>query len=74
MKEIHDYLNNLSVKELIDAYENEYIPFRETGICPPGIIRTIADMFNKVSGTYEIRFSENLFITRCAEIFYNQNK
>jgi hypothetical protein len=31
-------------------------------------------MFNELSGTYDIKFAERLFLDRCAEVFYNQNK
>jgi len=72
MKEINEYLNSLSTEKLIWVYENEYLPFKKTGICPDGVIRKISQMFNELTGSYEIRFAEQLFIYRMAELFYNE--
>ena len=73
MKEIQDYINGLSTEELIRVYEQEYLPFKKSGVCPEGIIRTVADKFNKLTGSYEIRFAEQLIIYRMAELFYKNN-
>jgi ribosomal protein L7/L12 len=74
MKKINDYINSLTVEELINTYENEYLPFKKTALCPDGVIKNIAKMFNELSGTYDIKFAERLFLDRCAEIFFEQNK
>lgn len=74
MKEIREYINSLSIDTLVDVYENEYLPFKKTGICPDGVLRKIARMFNEVSGTYSLRFAEERILETCTEIFYNQNK
>jgi hypothetical protein len=74
MKEIEKYLNELSIEDLVNSYENEYMPFQKTGILPDGIIRNIAEMFNKVSGSYSIDFATTQFLKKFTEFFYNQNK
>lgn len=74
MKEIQEFLNSLSVKEMVFTYEKEYLPFKKTGVLPDGNIRYIARLFNKISGDMNVRFAESLFLAHLAEAFYNQNK
>lgn len=74
MKEIHEFINELNTEELVRIYEKEYLPFIKTGICPNGTIRKVAQMFNELTGSYEIRFAEQLVIYRMAELFHLGNK
>jgi hypothetical protein len=65
----------LSVDELTKTYENEYLVFKKTGILPDGIIRKIASLIKEAIGEpRDVKFAEALFIGRCAEVFYFQNK
>ncbi len=73
MKAVNEYIEKLTVEELVKTYEEEYLVFKKTGICPDGVIRNIADLVHKVIGEYHITFAEQLFIRRCAETFYKQN-
>lgn len=71
---VGDYVDSLPKKILIYVYKNEYLKFKKTGICPDGCLRTIAELAEKVIGNYDIRYAERLFLERCAEVFYNDNK
>ena len=74
MKNVNDYIDSLTVEELVRVYENEYLVFKKTGVCPDGVIRNIAELTMKVIGEYDIRFAEQMFLQECAEKFYQQNK
>lgn len=74
MKNVAEYIDSLTTEQLVEAYEKEYLVFKKTGVCPDGVIRTIARLTQKVIGDYDIRFAERMFLERCAELFYEQNK
>jgi len=74
MKKVYEFINNLTVKELVQTYETEYLPFKNTGICPDGNIRKISRLAQEVIGDHNIGFAEKLFIERCAKVFFDQNK
>jgi hypothetical protein len=74
MKEINEYINSLTIEQLVNTYKNEYLSFKETGICPDGVLRNIAKMLNNFIGSYDLRFAERLFLERCTEMFYTQNE
>lgn len=74
MEKIMDYINGLSKEEIVKAYQEEYLPFKKTGICPDGVLRTIAKIINEVSNTYDLRFAERLLLVKMAELYYKDNK
>lgn len=73
MKNLSDYIDSLTSEQLVKAYKEEYLVFKKTGKCPDGVIRTIAELSEAVVGDYHIGFAEDLFLERCAEMFYKQN-
>jgi hypothetical protein len=73
MKNLNDYIDSLTPAQLIKAYKEEYLVFRKTAICPDGVIRNIAELSQAVIGDYNIGFAEDLFLEKCAEMFYKQN-
>ena len=70
MKKIDDYINGLTKEEILTAYTQEYMPFKKTGICPDGVLRNIAKLFNEISGSYDLRFAERCLLEKMAENYY----
>lgn len=73
MEKITEYLDELSMNDLLGAY-GEYKNAKKNGIYPSGVIRTIAKMFKEISGTLDLQFAEKILLERFADIFYRQNK
>lgn len=74
MKSISDYLDRLSIADYITIYQNELVPFWDTGILSEGHIRNIASLFKDISGTYSIEYGVKQVLERMSEMFYYQNK
>lgn len=73
MKKVNDYIQSLTTEQLVNAYRDEYLVFKETGIYPDGVIRTIDKLLREIMGSNQIDYAMHLFNQRCAEIFYEQN-
>jgi len=74
MEKLKNYIKKLSIEELVEIYQNEYIPFKKSGILITGKIREITELYYNVTGSYNIDFGVKLFIERCAVMFYDKNK
>jgi hypothetical protein len=74
MKEITKYINSLTIPQLVAIYRDEYLPFKETGICCDGEIRKIAEMSREFSHSLYLEFACRLLLEKWTEIFYIQNE
>lgn len=73
MKKVEEYLDNLSILEYLNAYQ-EYKTAKRTGVYPQGHIRTIAKLIKEITGNLDLHFAERLLLERFADQWYRQNK
>jgi len=73
MKEIEEYLDNLSINDYIGAY-GDIKKLHRTGVCPSGVLRTVSKMCKNITGTFDISFAEKLVLERIADMWYRQNQ
>jgi len=72
MKKIEEYLDSLSIADYITAY-GDIKKLQRTGMCPAGVLRTLAKMCKDVTGTFDISFAQKLVLERIADMWYRQN-
>jgi len=72
MKEIEEYLDQLSINDLLGVYK-EYKTAKKTGIYPPGVIRAVAKMLKNVTGNLDFYYAEKMILERFADMWYRQN-
>jgi len=72
MEEITKYLDNLSINDFIGAY-GDVKKLHKTGMCSPGVLRTVAKMCKDVTGVFDLSFAEKLILERIADMWYRQN-
>jgi hypothetical protein len=73
MKNIEEYLDNLSIGDFLQVHK-EIKTFHKTGVCPPGILRTLAKMCKEITGNLDLAFAEKLILERIADMWYRQNQ
>ena len=69
MKEIREYIENLSNEELFNEYQNQYQEWEKTGVLNDGIIRTIETKLKKFDLGFNLQGAERLFIKECMKRF-----
>jgi len=66
-----EFLNGCTKEVLIDAYRDEYLEWRRTGVLPDGIIRDTYDILSGDGDIYVgVQFVDKMFNERLAELYY----
>jgi len=73
MKNIEEYLDNLTINDFIGAY-GDIKKLHNTGMCPSGVLRTVAKMCKEVTGNFDLSFAEKMILERIADMWYRQNQ
>lgn len=73
MNKIEEYLDSLPINDFISAY-GDVKKLHKTGVCSPGVLRTVAKMCKELTGVFDLSFAERLILERIADMWYRQNK
>jgi len=66
-----EFLNGCTKEVLIDAYQNEYLEWKRTGVLPDGIIRDTYNILSEDDDEYvSINYVDKMFNERLAELFF----
>lgn len=69
--EAEEFLNNCTKEVLIDAYRDEYLEWKRTGVLGDGIIRDTYNILCSTGNEYlSISFVDKMFNERLAELYY----
>ena len=73
--EAQEFINLKTKQELLDAYKNEYLVWKRTGVLPNGIIRDAYNILCSDGDTYlSVIHADRMFQETLAELWYKENK
>jgi len=73
--EAQEFLNKKSKDELVDAYRNEYLNWKRTGVLNDGLIRDIFNILSEDDDEYvTVHMVDKMFNERLAELWYLDNE
>jgi len=73
-KEAQEFLCECTKQVLVDAYREEYLEWKRTGVLPDGIIRDTYNILSEDGDEYvNIQFVDKMFNERLAELWYTDN-
>jgi len=74
-KEALEFLNKKTREELVNAYCDEYLNWKRTGVLNDGIIRDTYNILCEDGDEYvSIHTVDKMFNERLAELYYLENK
>ena len=73
-KEALEFLNKKTREELVNAYREEYLEWKRTGVLQDGLIRDLYNILDEDDEHTPIHYAEQMFNERLAELWYLENK
>lgn len=74
-KEAQEFLNGCTKQVLVDAYREEYLEWKRTGVLNDGIIRDTYNILSEDGDEYvSVHMVDKMFNERLAELWYLDNK
>lgn len=73
-KAAQEFLNGCTKQVLVDAYREEYLEWKRTGVLPDGIIRDTYEILSGDGDEYvSVHYVDKMFNERLAELWYLDN-